>query len=276
MDSQEGRVAKIDPATNRVVARNQLHGWVSALAVGGGFAWLGIVPEDVVFKLSADDLAVAGTSRAAPGPDRLAWDADRLWVSTGAGRSLIRIGGDGPQSPLRLDAIPVALAATGGLLWTATLPVPPPPRPPGKGGELRVAVAADGIDTDPATAFYPDARQLHYVTCAGLMAYPDAAGADGRRLVPEVAAEPPSVSGDGRTYTFRIRAGYRFSPPSGAPVTAETFRCPAAGMGRGPLDVGIEEVGAELAPVPRLVERAHHGHVRLGLGHAGWPVQALR
>ncbi len=142
VDSQEGRVAKIDPATNRVVARNQLHGWVSALAVGGGFAWLGIVPEDVVFKLSADDLAVAGTSRAAPGPDRLAWDADRLWVSTGAGRSLIRIGGDGPQSPLRLDAIPVALAATGGLLWTATLPVPPPPRPPGKGGELRVAVAA--------------------------------------------------------------------------------------------------------------------------------------
>ena len=224
VDSQEGRVAKIDPATNRVVARNQLHGWVSALAVGGGFAWLGIVPEDVVFKLSADDLAVAGTSRAAPGPDRLAWDADRLWVSTGAGRSLIRIGGDGPQSPLRLDAIPVALAATGGLLWTATLPVPPPPRPPGKGGELRVAVAADGIDTDPATAFYPDAQQLHYVTCAGLMGYPDAAGADGRRLVPEVAAEPPSVSGDGRTYTFRIRAGYRFSPPSGAPVTAETFR----------------------------------------------------
>ena len=56
------------------------------------------------------------------------------------------------------------------------------------------------------------------------MAYPDAAGADGRRLVPEVAAEPPAVSADGRTYTFRIRAGYRFSPPSGAPVTAETFR----------------------------------------------------
>ena len=70
----------------------------------------------------------------------------------------------------------------------------------------------------------PDVAQLRYATCAGLLAYPDAPGADGRRLVPEVAAAPPAVSADRRTYTFRIRDGYRFSPPSGAPLTAETFR----------------------------------------------------
>ena len=34
----------------------------------------------------------------------------------------------------------------------------------------------------------------------------------------------PEVSPDGRTYTFTIRPGYRFSPPSNEPVTAETFR----------------------------------------------------
>jgi peptide/nickel transport system substrate-binding protein len=34
----------------------------------------------------------------------------------------------------------------------------------------------------------------------------------------------PTLSGDRRTYTFRIRPGYRFSPPSNQPVTAETFR----------------------------------------------------
>ena len=32
------------------------------------------------------------------------------------------------------------------------------------------------------------------------------------------------LSNDGRTYTFRIRRGFRFSPPSNEPVTAETFR----------------------------------------------------
>jgi ABC-type oligopeptide transport system substrate-binding subunit len=34
----------------------------------------------------------------------------------------------------------------------------------------------------------------------------------------------PTVSRDGRTYTFRVRGGFRFSPPSNEPVTAATFR----------------------------------------------------
>ena len=42
--------------------------------------------------------------------------------------------------------------------------------------------------------------------------------------MPEVAAALPAVSRDGRTYTFRVRPGFRFSPPSGQKVTAETFR----------------------------------------------------
>ena len=165
------------------------------------------MPDDVIFKLSADDLAVAGTTPARPGPDVLSWDAGRLWASTGVGRSLLRLGGDGGSSQLRMDAIPVGVAASGGLLWTATLPLPPPARPAGKGGELRVAVQQDDVGTDPAIVLSPDVAQLRYATCAGLLAYPDAPGAEGRRLVPEVAAAPPDVSADRRTYTFRIRAG---------------------------------------------------------------------
>ena len=34
----------------------------------------------------------------------------------------------------------------------------------------------------------------------------------------------PSVSADGRTYTFTIKPGFKFSPPSNEAVTAETFR----------------------------------------------------
>ena len=48
----------------------------------------------------------------------------------------------------------------------------------------------------------------------------------GRGIVaqPGVAAAMPTVSRDGRTYTFLLRPGSRFSPPSNEPVTAETFR----------------------------------------------------
>ena len=56
------------------------------------------------------------------------------------------------------------------------------------------------------------------------MNYPDAPAPAGWRVAPEVAAAPPDVSADGRTYSFRIRQGFRFSPPSNKPVTAETFR----------------------------------------------------
>jgi peptide/nickel transport system substrate-binding protein len=34
----------------------------------------------------------------------------------------------------------------------------------------------------------------------------------------------PARSADGKTYTFRIRPGFRFSPPSNAPLTAQTFK----------------------------------------------------
>src|SRR5262249_19840379 len=63
-----------------------------------------------------------------------------------------------------------------------------------------------------------------YATCAQLLNYPDKAGPAGSRLIPEVAQTLPARSPDGRTYTFKIRPGFRFSPPSNQPVTAQTFK----------------------------------------------------
>jgi ABC-type transport system substrate-binding protein len=39
-----------------------------------------------------------------------------------------------------------------------------------------------------------------------------------------VAEALPARSADGTTYTFTIRPGFRFSPPSNQPVTAQTFK----------------------------------------------------
>jgi len=57
-----------------------------------------------------------------------------------------------------------------------------------------------------------------------LLNYPDRPAPAGSRLVPEVAAAMPTRSADGKSYTFKIRPGFRFSPPSNAPVTAQTFK----------------------------------------------------
>ena len=56
------------------------------------------------------------------------------------------------------------------------------------------------------------------------MTYPDKPPPEGFRLVPEVAAAPPDVSSDGKTYTFILRSGrsgYRFN--DGAPVRPSAF-----------------------------------------------------
>ncbi|HEX5812283.1 MAG TPA: ABC transporter substrate-binding protein [Pseudonocardia sp.] len=66
--------------------------------------------------------------------------------------------------------------------------------------------------------------ELLYATCAKLLNYPDKTGLAGSQPVPEVAQSLPTSSADGKAYTFTIRKGFRFSPPSNAPVTAQTFK----------------------------------------------------
>jgi ABC-type transport system substrate-binding protein len=59
-------------------------------------------------------------------------------------------------------------------------------------------------------------------TCAMLLRYPVSSPPVVRyNLVPEVATGYPAVSRDGKTYTFSIRKGFRFS--TGEPVTAANY-----------------------------------------------------
>src|SRR5262245_29172885 len=81
------------------------------------------------------------------------------------------------------------------------------------------------IAADPSTSPGGLNEQLFYATCANLLNYPDAAGHEGTQLRPEVATSMPALSPDKRTYSFRIREGIRFSPPS--PDRPDWLRQPA-------------------------------------------------
>ena len=93
-----------------------------------------------------------------------------------------------------------------------------------QGGTAHFNLASDTDFVDPALAYYQVSWQFEYATCAKLVNYPDRPGTAGSQLVPEVASGFPKVSADGKTYTFTIRKGFTFSPPSNAPVTAKTFQ----------------------------------------------------
>ena len=92
-----------------------------------------------------------------------------------------------------------------------------------KGGTFRISYAiGSGIDSlDPALAYTAPAWALLDTTCLRLMSYPDKPAPASFTLVPEAATGPPKVSGGGRTYTFMVRKGLRFS--DGKPVQASAF-----------------------------------------------------
>jgi ABC-type transport system substrate-binding protein len=76
---------------------------------------------------------------------------------------------------------------------------------------------------DPALAYYVISWQIEQATCARLVNYPPLPGEPGRRLQPEIALGMPTVSPDGRTYTFTLRDDFKFAP-SGEQVRPEHFK----------------------------------------------------
>ena len=91
------------------------------------------------------------------------------------------------------------------------------------GGIVRVSFAPQsGLDhIDPALSFTQPGWILLDTICARLMAYRDEPPPKAFELVPEVAAAPPTISDDFKTYTFRLRSTFRFS--DGSPVRASAF-----------------------------------------------------
>jgi ABC-type transport system substrate-binding protein len=87
---------------------------------------------------------------------------------------------------------------------------------------LRLNVNSTDITyLDPALNYDFYGWRLEAATCAMLLGYPDKPGRASARLVPEVATGFPTISGNGKTYTYTLRSGFRFS--DGTPVTAASY-----------------------------------------------------
>jgi peptide/nickel transport system substrate-binding protein len=92
-----------------------------------------------------------------------------------------------------------------------------------KGGTLKLNEANADFDfVDPGLAYRTDDWAMLYTTAEQLVSFPEKAGAAGSQLYPQAATSFPNVSKDGKTYTFHIRPGLRFS--DGSAVTAAAFQ----------------------------------------------------
>ena len=117
-----------------------------------------------------------------------------------------------------------ALLVGAGLLalvLVAATAVASPSTQAKKGGTFVVELSTDIDYIDPQLDYLSSGWEIQYAVGCKLFNYPDKPGDAGSQLTPEAAAGSPIVSKDGKTYTFKIRPGIKFS--TGEAVTAASF-----------------------------------------------------
>lgn len=224
----EDQLHWIDPATNGVMSSVPLFDAGLEFPVGGGgYGWVTRSDGDQVYQYAENGGLLKGHVTG-EGPESIAYGDGTIWIANHDSGTIgtidVQTGRTGSFDvghPTRgiafgggLVAATVARGSSVGDLISAL-----------EGSVLRMASSESyNANVDPALVGDQGMWQIEWATCAKLLNYPDAAAPEGWELRPEVAAAMPGLSTDGRTYTFTIREGFSFSPPSDEAVTAETFR----------------------------------------------------
>jgi oligopeptide transport system substrate-binding protein len=144
-----------------------------------------------------------------------------------------------------------------GIVMLAVAGMAPAASSARKGGTLRIDSPEDVDHIDPGLAYGTTSWEIEYVTALKLLDYPDAGVPRGSRLVPSGASRY-SVSKNGKTYTFFIRSGFRFS--NGERVTARNY---AYAINRN-LDRALQSPAYQFVSDPQATNIAGAAAVRAG------------
>ncbi len=114
------------------------------------------------------------------------------------------------------------------------------------GGEITISQTSQPDFLDPALSYTVNGWEPMWNVYTPLLTYAHETGTPGAELIPGLAEDLPDVSADGKTYTFQLRDGLKFS--DGSPVVASDFehtmkRVINLESGGSPFYLGI--VGAE-------------------------------
>ena len=226
LDSWTGRVMALDAASNRIESRAVLSSGVGPIMAGGGAAWVADGEAGTVIRV--DRLGLTKTYSVGSGVAATAFDeaSETVWATSYDGGTLTSIDVlTGETRTVSLGHAVTSVAVHDGRVLVGLARSPAEVVAALEGTVLRIGTDESFAETDPAYGERSESRrQFDDATCAGLLERRSEVAADGSVLEPLVAAAMPDVSEDGRTYTFRVRQDFAFSPPSNEPLTAETYR----------------------------------------------------
>jgi ABC-type transport system substrate-binding protein/DNA-binding SARP family transcriptional activator/streptogramin lyase len=254
----DGTVLRIDPGSGRTKGVISTGGNPSGLAAADGAVWVAADSSGSVSRIDARTGTVTSTIRVGDAPAVVAAATSGLWVLDPLDATVARVDPrrDAVTATIGLGGQPVALAESGGSIWVAdrrdgTLLRLAPGHdavtrfglgghfsalaaaggglwaavdaagPSHRGGTLNAVYSAgDVITIDPAGQTSNDTPPPQFLglTNDGLVTLNHVAGPDGTRLIPDLALAVPAPADHGRTYTFHLRPGIRYS--TGALVQA--------------------------------------------------------
>ena len=218
---QTGRLLLVDPRRDRVTRAFTVGGAPDGVTVGAGSVWVsdsgGRVARLNPMTGSVQQIEVGGS------PAAIAFADGAVWVANGLG-SLLRVDPRTRQvRSVQVGNEPSGLAVAGGNVLLTVLPSLASHR----GGILTLVApytetSQEHYASDPAVAWDQYDWQMLAMTNDGLVGYRRVGGPVGDQLVPDLARDLPIPADNGKTYTFPLRAGMRYS--NGQPVRAEDFR----------------------------------------------------
>ena len=219
-----GRLMGVSPATNSVLRSVAVGPGAGAVVAGEGSVWVANALNGTVTRVDPERGVVTATIAvgAADEPIGLAAGGGAVWVANRRSRTLARIDPERAvvTERLQLGNEPRGVALVGDDVWAAVAATGAGHR----GGTLRIAVEdqIDALDADPATSYDVAAWMLLSITNDGLTAFRRSGGRAGTQVVPNLAQSLPTPSDGGRTYTFVLRRGVRYS--TGRPVLASDVK----------------------------------------------------
>jgi YVTN family beta-propeller protein len=216
-----GTLLRIDPTTGEIVQAIPVGNGPTGVAIGAESVWVANTRDGTVSRIDPATDSVRATVPVGTSPSSVAADDDAVWVADGDEGTVSRIDPkSGDVTTLALGSRPSALTLAPGKIYAATVA----PLAGHRGGVLRIAAEpSDCRCTEPGFAVgnITDSAAWSLIY-DGLVAYRRVGGSAGATLVPDLAARLPTPRDDGKTYTFQLRKGIRYS--DGTLVRASDFR----------------------------------------------------
>jgi YVTN family beta-propeller protein len=203
----DGKALRIDPRTGDVLDVVPVGRGPSAISISVGAVWVANTVDGTVSRIDPETAGVNATIPVGASPSGIAAGRDAVWVASEEEGLLVRVDPETNEvvRSVSLGSSPAGVAAGPEGVFVAVRPAAAAHR----GGTL--TLVNDGWvhfgSLDPALSF----SVLSSITNDGLTAFRRVGGRQSGQIVPNLARSLPEPTNSGKTYTFRLREGIRYS-----------------------------------------------------------------